>query len=241
MQIYTTILSTETAAILSEASKKLKWSPCDYASPDGRCIDVSIRNCNSAAFDWTTLVDITKIYPFTPITYEQPEVLHYGLQGHFSTHLDRHRGLGHLGTLLVIIPSVDLVGGVLTIHDKNGEIIMKGSLDPGYIVYLPLGIEHSVTAITNGSRLVFKVAVFAAIRPLKSIIEYNTEIDPLTRIVISTGRRMPTKVELAAITKSEVDKLSTLTGLQKHFHKRKIGYNAQNEICKAKNESKRLD
>jgi hypothetical protein len=94
------------------------------------------------------------------VTYTDCELLLYEVGGKFKAHVDRCRGRNHVGTLLVIVPSEDLRGGAL----RTGPRGVEGGPDPRQptAVFLPLGVEHSVSKVTRGWRLVAKAAVFGA-------------------------------------------------------------------------------
>lgn len=175
------------------------WAPCDMSRGPGtsRVYDESKRVCEKADVKWTNFIDQAALLALmgfnqAEVRLEEEEILHYREGSFFKSHKDRLRGSGHVGTLLVVIPSIDLVGGEL--------IVEKVALPPSGAMYIPLGSKHEVTNIEKGERIVLKAAVYSVV-PRRTITEHGVEIDADTRIVLSTGLRMPTEEELREIYK----------------------------------------
>lgn len=83
------------------------------------------------------------------------KLLWYSAGGQFVEHVDRKQGPSHIGTLLLILNSEDLHGGVLQV---NGEGVVD---QPGvWLVFLPLGVPHGVSPVERGERHVFTAPVF---------------------------------------------------------------------------------
>lgn len=177
----------------------IAWIPCDMSIGAGkeRVYDETKRVCEKADVKWTNFIDTAKLLlsiGLDPAIVElrEDEILHYKDGSFFKQHKDRVRGQGHIGTLLVVIPSIDLVGGEL--------IVEKIKMPQSGAIYIPLGCKHEVTRIESGERIVLKTAVYQTVHR-HIIIEHGAEIDADTRVVLSTGRRMPTSEELAEISR----------------------------------------
>jgi hypothetical protein len=180
------------------------WVQCDYEDGGCRVFDTTSRKCSKALLDcvtpdfareFTALFNSTKTIKLDLI-FNDSEVLKYDVGSHFTSHVDRIRGAGHIGTLLIVISSSDLDGGVLTIKNMPVQRAEKS-----YMVYIPLGVHHSVSIVTKGSRYVYKTSVFSTNLPPNSkinILHYrDVEINPYTRIIASTGNRLPLQEELS--------------------------------------------
>lgn len=102
------------------------------------------------------------------------ELLKYGPGDHFDVHKDRQVAADHLGTLLLVMPSEDMEGGSLRVRAKefvfgddgddadehaDDAIVQNLPSDKPIAVFIPLDVEHSVSAVTKGERLVAKAAV----------------------------------------------------------------------------------
>ena len=209
LNINTTLLEADT----------IKWTLSDYGSShDERNIDSNIRNTFKADVNWLEMFPsfsqelrklLTDNLKIKGVVLKDFEIIKYDTGSFFSNHLDRHRGAGHLGTLLLIYPSADLVGGSLKVNGKIIKVEQEGEAQVGVgeqsiptptptpmIVYIPLGLYHEVDRITAGHRYVLKSAVFHP-EP-KPLVRYNAQhlMDPITRIIVKTGLRMPTDEEI---------------------------------------------
>lgn len=153
------------------------WRPCDYGEvgDDGtmsRTVDASVRVCMRRQVDhWQPgkwfdgpvkelIVDSGLRVDIDSINFEEPEVLRYGVGGHFKPHADRQLGRGHVGTFLIVVPTTDLEGGVLIVGEGVG-VVTSPSPSSSYMVFIPLGVTHEVTPVSAGERYVFKAAVYA--------------------------------------------------------------------------------
>jgi hypothetical protein len=94
------------------------------------------------------------------------EVLRYSVGSFFGTHFDSGR-LGapeymylgvrgsHVGTLLIVAPSTDAVGGELVV---NGSRLGDTEATP-FLAFIPLYVAHEVTVLRKGLRIVAKASV----------------------------------------------------------------------------------
>ena len=129
-----------------------------------------------------------------------------------------------IGTLLLVCPSDDLEGGVLSIEKHN--ITLTGP----YVAYIPVGRAHKVSRVTNGHRFVFKVCVVLTQSPAdisyvvlgqrvlvqsglsrgqvqtlraSRLLGEQVHVNPITRIVRETGNYLPTSAELEEMVSTE--------------------------------------
>lgn len=141
----------------------LMWKTCDYGVNDSSGREVN-HECQSVQYDWAPLFpEFNRLLTSCGLNdyrLDQYEILQYGANSHLMTHSDRWRGPGHLGTLLLIFPSKDIVGGDLII---GSDVIKSG------LVYIPLETQHSISV---GDSTIFKVSVFHR-QPLASKHDYQ--------------------------------------------------------------------
>ena len=192
--VVSTIPPLDMAEILGTSSEG--WSPCDYGKSSKRESDPQIRACNYISHKWSDKVPNLGEYltanGLDQYDIREEEILRYDIGDHFEMHVDRHRGPGHMGTLLLVVPSPDLVGGQLKISGIK-EPLPSSSNE---LVYIPLGTYHSVSDVSCGHRYALKAALFH--RNPKGLVTVQSEyqMDPITRIIVSTGLRLPTEEEL---------------------------------------------
>ena len=160
------------------------WTPCDHGQAttaadvdDGtsttytRVLDVTIRSCVRLSIpSWTdnrwfqgpaqSLIHRAHagVDP-TSVRFRDHELLRYNVGDHFAEHVDRQRRNDHVGTLLFVVPSSDLRGGHL-VH-AHAEPATDDAAPQAYMAFIPLGVPHSVSAVTAGFRYVLKAAVCA--------------------------------------------------------------------------------
>ncbi len=154
------------------------WTPCDFGdckegeADHPRVVDPSVRSCEKARVTgsfhlnkWFTstfqdmLVESGLKVDTDSFAFMQTEVLRYGVGGRFASHEDRRVSDKHIGTFLIVVPSADLVGGVLTVTGPSDDE-RKNATEP-YIAFIPLGVPHEVSSVEAGGRLVLKTAVCA--------------------------------------------------------------------------------
>lgn len=164
------------------------WTPCDFgATQEGyRQVDPLYRVCCKApckpggwishepkmseGFVKFPINQYFKNQHLLHFPEDDQELLLYSEGGHFAMHVDRNRGPGHVGTVLYVLPSLDMEGGRLEaqVDPMSDDLVDLGG-DPGtnsaYVAYLPLDVPHRVTPILRGTRLVLKAAVFVAPTP----------------------------------------------------------------------------
>ena len=156
------------------------------------------------------MFDLTKLlasWNLKNVTFDKTEILRYDIGSHFVEHLDTLHGPHHIGTLLLIFPSENMEGGELFINNKynrcneiqDTEIKVSDYLQ--HAVYIPLGTFHRISPIINGHRIVFKAAIFCENFNYEIVSSGYTEIgkkemEPESRIIIFTGKRLPTTQEL---------------------------------------------
>lgn len=170
---------------------RLKWTPCDFGrvSEAGCCrvVDAAQRSALRSSLDeaapW-----IEAGYGFSQPVEEKlhalgivgvsfhhgdfsscgQELLQYNEGGHFTWHRDRVVDEEeHVGTLLLVIPSPDMEGGVLKVASSEDgsdsvDIVCPESAhttSTAFMVYLPLDVWHTVTPVTKGTRFVAKAPV----------------------------------------------------------------------------------
>lgn len=150
-------------SFVAEASFK----PCKVTlMPGGRLVDSSLREAETApilrpdALCALFREDIDKVLRTAGLSGQwslfQHELLRYVKGSFFAVHYDGHRpGDHHVGTLLIVAPSTDAVGGKLVV---NGSIVGKDDRTP-YIAFIPLGAPHEVTVLCHGTRVVAKSSV----------------------------------------------------------------------------------
>lgn len=186
----TQTLDAHVDAYVQEVSpaQGMVWEPCDVGQPDGsRAMDFDHRVCfkgRSPSGPWLHAdhhllktitremlgpagVDIQAGVSFHP---DMQQVLRYTPGCFFREHEDRVLGPDHLGTLLLILPSPDLVGGILGFEDGR-EMSCPGTrvAFPGtYLVFIPLGVVHWVTLVVAGHRIVAKAPVFGKVSTKRS-------------------------------------------------------------------------
>jgi hypothetical protein len=95
----------------------------------------------------------------------------YTAGGRFGLHTDRPRGEGHLGTLVINLPSF-FTGGELSFHDQaqQKDILhawgMVNTLKPELQwTFFPLGTEHQVQEVRWGYRVTLQYAVYSTATP----------------------------------------------------------------------------
>ena len=181
--------------------------PCDLGDVDGkRIMDPNSRVCYKSNTKWTTSgicknfneLFKSKLKTDIDVVFSEDEILKYTVNSHFVKHVDRIRDEKMIGTLLLVYPSSDLLGGVLSVSNVDVEH------SPGehHLVYIPIGMEHSVSTIKQGCRYVFKTCIYAENLPANVVLNISNthvNINPFTRIVSETGRRLPTDQELDQI------------------------------------------
>ncbi len=115
------------------------------------------------------------------------ELFEVGLGGHFSW---RHelclgknaKGQQHLGTLLLIVPSSDLEGGLLQVAEavtamasataeECGTVFCEivcppATVSTAFMAFVPLDVQLRLTPVTRGSCFVAKAPVFGNVEPL---------------------------------------------------------------------------
>jgi hypothetical protein len=170
---------------------RLKWTPCDFGrvSAAGFCrvVDAAQRSALRSSLDeaapWIEagcgfsqpveeklhalgIVDVS--FHHGDFSSCGQELLQYNEGGHFTWHRDRVvEEEEHVGTLLLVIPSPDMEGGVLRVassEDGSGsmDIVCPESAhatSTAFMVYLPLDTWHTVTPVTKGTRFVAKAPV----------------------------------------------------------------------------------
>lgn len=88
--------------------------------------------------------------------YNQWSLLKYDAGSFFKPHADSKETELHYGTALLFPPGQDYDGGVLAI---DGTEIVTAALLGWRLVILPVGVSHSVSEITRGTRYVFKMNI----------------------------------------------------------------------------------
>ena len=191
---------------------------CDFGTGDGsRLVDKKKRVCSKKNTEWTT-AGITKNFnellksrlgTDIEVVLKEDEILKYEVGSHFEKHTDRIRDPNMIGTLLLVLPSNDLDGGILNVDGFNIEH------NPGehHLVYLPIGLPHSVSRIKQGTRYVFKACVYAVNLPSNVVLQILNKyisINPFTRIVLETGNRLPTDDELSKLSSRRFENYNTL-------------------------------
>ena len=150
-------------------------TPCDSGDADGkRIVDCSYRVCCKSNTKWTTSgicknfneLFKSKLKTDIDVVFSEDEILKYTVKSHFVKHVDRIRDEKMIGTLLLVYPSIDLLGGVLNVNNVDIEHA------PGehHLVYIPIGVEHSVSTIKQGYRYVFKTCVYAENLPANVVL-----------------------------------------------------------------------
>jgi len=189
--------------------KDVEMIPCDVGCYSAGRTMSDARVCKKALVDWTSMLNLSELlesWNLKNVTFGKSEILKYEVGGYFVKHLDTLHGPHHVGTLLIIFPSENMKGGELFIDNKynrcneiqNTEITVSHNLQ--HAVYIPLGTFHRVAPILEGCRTVFKTAIFCK-NFNYSMVSYrdsgidNKEMEPESRIIISTGRRLPTTQE----------------------------------------------
>jgi hypothetical protein len=142
------------------------WRACDVGTIGGeRIADSSARVCEVAsAVSWITehhlmfqtagAVLAEAGVSLAAVQFRDYELLKYRQGSFFAAHVDRLRGPGHLGTLVVVVATADAIGGELCLDD------VPFGKDTPYLAFIPLGRMHSVTPVTAGTRYVAKAAVY---------------------------------------------------------------------------------
>lgn len=169
---------------IQELGYDVPWTPCDHGEigVDGavtRLEDRSVRMCMKRQLtggwrpsDWFSHSALEIIMASglrvnsDKVLFKNAEVLKYGVGGHFKPHVDRRLAQDHVGTLLIVVPSIDMEGGALVV--KGGELVVKtgdtydnSQLTRTYAAFIPLGVCHKVAPVRRGERYVLKVAVYA--------------------------------------------------------------------------------
>lgn len=150
-----------------------------------RTIDVTVRNSMIHKENIKLeLPSYVGYYPNRkPIYVDDCEILRYDVGGHFVEHTDRDRSHDdhlHVGTLS-IIPPLSLyphTGGELVIHESNikssfykltGDktitikpMTIVADQNLYTIVYIPLGVSHSVNKVNDGMRMIIKYSLFVS-------------------------------------------------------------------------------
>jgi hypothetical protein len=145
------------------------WEVCDFGIPGTsfREVDLDVRaSQRSNADNWLRhrsvlskalrLVAQRQLVDVATVKFCDFEILKYDEGGLFAEHMDRARGEGHIGTLLLIAPCVGMLGGALV--DGSGVSVVENPSAP-HLVFIPLGVAHAVTKVEHGQRLVLKAAV----------------------------------------------------------------------------------
>ena len=159
--------------------------PCDVgiAGTSARVLDLRQRACTKTplAHSWITPTKydwvVTRVLAMAGVSFQGltaplqfQELLRYDVGGHFGVHCDRQLGDTHLGTLLLALPSPDLVGGTLDMDcwDLSREdTAVAANAVPGTssaAIFIPLGVRHSVCPVLAGYRLVLKASIFGSMR-----------------------------------------------------------------------------
>ena len=159
----------------TEDGRQIASTSCP--EPTTRVLDPHQRVCEVAklARPWTTadpynhffrtavtplLTDAGVAFRGLELEPTHQELLRYGIGGHFLAHSDRALSPTHLGTLLLVLPSADMEGGELVVETGPGLQILGADVQSPLVVYLPLGVVHSVRPVSAGTRYVAKAAVF---------------------------------------------------------------------------------
>ena len=83
-------------------------------------------------------------------------LLRYDEGSFFKPHADGKETDLHYGTALLFPPGMIYNGGILTI---DGTEIVTSELKQWRLVVLPIGVSHSVSEVTGGTRYVFKMNI----------------------------------------------------------------------------------
>jgi hypothetical protein len=150
---------------------------CTFSSDvmkNGKMVqDLSIRNSFTydkmkLDVDMNEIINILNVVPdiyCTKIIYDK--VLVYTQNMFFSKHKDHNENNYHIGTLLIMPPKslIDFKGGELVMYDEKesdkNPIKWIHDNNNWTMVYLNLGIYHSVEKILSGTRIAFKYKVFS--------------------------------------------------------------------------------
>jgi len=170
---------------------RLKWTPCDFGrvSAAGCCrvVDEAQRSALRSSLDeagpWIMaglgfsqpVEEKLHALGIVGVSFHHgdfsscgQELLQYNEGGHFTWHRDRVVDEEeHVGTLLLVIPSPDMEGGVLRVASSEDgsdsvDIVCPESAhttSTAFMVYLPLDTWHMVTPVTKGTRFVAKAPV----------------------------------------------------------------------------------
>lgn len=160
-----------------QAMRTGSYQPCDVgvAFTKRRILDVSVRVCRHAfASAWLhdnpslrlqalTLVNRSGLkVDLGTVSFSDCEVLKYVPGGFFAAHVDRRRDKNHLGTLGLMVCTEDAEGGSLLCHVDGIADDVGNGVTPT-LVFIPLGVSHSVDALTAGKRYVAKASVYGSV------------------------------------------------------------------------------
>ena len=148
------------------------WRVCDVGTADGRrVVDKTARVCQIASakawvdrenemFVGAGSVLVKAGVNLATVRFDNNKVLRYKCGSFFAAHADRHRGDGHIGTLVAVVATPDVVGGELHVDTAHGATDVRVGNDKPFLAFLPLGRVHLVTPVTAGERYVVKAAVY---------------------------------------------------------------------------------
>lgn len=150
----------------TENSNKYK-KLCNFYNEEDkkRIYDIETRLCYYYDKTLISFKDINSI--ITKINEKMPKyfnikitkgvLLEYPKDGFFLSHTDTKKNKKHIGNLLILPPKklVDYKGGILKTDNEN----IKASRNKWKLIILPIGVEHSITKVKEGKRLVFKFRI----------------------------------------------------------------------------------
>lgn len=111
------------------------------------------------------------------ITVEFDKLNVYGKGGHFATHVDTPSP-GVVGSLVVVLPVSDCIGGELVVKHSGQKIVFKATDDCNFAAFFA-SCEHEVRPVKSGTRvsLAFKIKLAPNHSPAVLTPSQTTEID----------------------------------------------------------------